>query len=135
MHPLRDSLARVMVDASDIAIGAVLQQFVGNEWQTLAFFSQKLTSPETRYNTFGPELFAIYATIKHFRHFLEGHKFHVVMDNKPLTFVFPRNQDSYTVRGLSHLSSFWNSPPICTMYKAVPVLQLMHSLGLPFCKF
>lgn len=47
-----------------------------------------------QYSTFERELFAIYGTIKHFRHFwhfLEGCKFYVVMNHKMLTFVFVSN--------------------------------------------
>ncbi|CAH8820652.1 unnamed protein product, partial [Trichobilharzia szidati] len=38
----------ISVDASDTAIGAVLQQLVNNEWQPLAFFSRRLQVTETK---------------------------------------------------------------------------------------
>ena len=46
------------------------------------------TSPaETRYRAFDRELLAGYATIRHFRHNLEGREFYVNTDHKPLTYV------------------------------------------------
>ena len=38
--------------ASDFAVGGVLQQYIGNVWQPLSFFSKKLTPAETRYSAF-----------------------------------------------------------------------------------
>ena len=45
-----------MTDASDIEVGAVLQQRVNKVWQPLGFFSKRLQPGETWYNTFGREL-------------------------------------------------------------------------------
>ena len=65
--------------------GAVLQQFVNNDWQPLAYFSKSLTPTERRYSTFDRELLGIYLAIKHFRYAVEGWQFHVLTDHKPLT--------------------------------------------------
>ena len=56
-------------------------------WQPLSFFSKKLSPAETRYSAFDLELLGVYATIKHFRHNLEGRNFFVNTDHKPLIFV------------------------------------------------
>ncbi|XP_064479324.1 uncharacterized protein K02A2.6-like [Ornithodoros turicata] len=53
MFPKHGAPTNVMVDASDIAVGGVLQQFVDNQWKPLAFFSQKLSPQQARYSTFG----------------------------------------------------------------------------------
>jgi len=58
VHPAAASPLSLVVDASDLAVGAVLQQTVGNEVQPLAFFSKNLKPAETRYSTFGRELLA-----------------------------------------------------------------------------
>ena len=76
-----------MCDASDFAVGGALQRYIDNVWQPLAFFSKKLTPAETRYSVFDRELLAMYATIRHFRHKLEGRYFFVNTDHKPLIFV------------------------------------------------
>lgn len=41
--PLARCPTKVMVNAQDVAPKAALQKFVRNEWQLIAFFSQKLT--------------------------------------------------------------------------------------------
>ena len=66
-----------MTDASDHAVGAVLQQYVDQQWCPIAYFSKKLKPSETKYSTYDRELLAIYLSIKHFRHFIEGHTFKV----------------------------------------------------------
>ncbi len=47
-----------MTDASNSAVGAVLQQRVAAGWQTLAFFSKKLVSAQLNYSAFDRELLA-----------------------------------------------------------------------------
>ena len=87
VHP--DPLAplNITCDASDFAVGGVLQQYIDNVWQPLSFFSKKLNPAETRYSAFDRELLPVYATIRHFRNNLEGRNFFVNTDHKPLTFV------------------------------------------------
>lgn len=104
IHPRTDVPTRIMVDASSVAIGAVLQQRIDSEWHPLGFFSRKLQPAETRYSVFGRELLAIYATIQHFRHFLEGQSFHVLTDHKPLAYVFRTNSSKYVARELRQLA-------------------------------
>jgi hypothetical protein len=65
-----------MADASECAVGAVLQQDMGDGWRPIAFFSRKLGPAERKCSTFDRELLAVYLTIKHFRYFVEGHKFY-----------------------------------------------------------
>ena len=86
-HLKPDAPTCIMTDASNVAIGAALQQFMDGQWCPLSFFSTKLRPPEILYSTFDRELLAIYLSIKHFRHFMEGRNFHVVTDHKPLTFA------------------------------------------------
>ncbi len=67
VHPTPDAPTSIMTDASDVAVGAVLQQYIKEQWCPLAFFSRTLKSAETRYSTYDRELLAIYLAIKHFR--------------------------------------------------------------------
>lgn len=90
-------------DASQSAIGAELQQAVNGEARPLSFFSQKLQPAQTRYSTFGRELLAIYMAIKHFRHILEGRRFIVYTDHKPLTFALATRCDKFSPRETRHL--------------------------------
>ncbi|PIK56201.1 gag-pol polyprotein [Apostichopus japonicus] len=93
----------LMVDASDVAVGGVLQQLVGGNWEPIAFFSKRLQKAETRYSTFSRELLAVYLTIRYFRHLLEGRQFHVLSDHKPLTYSFLTSPDRYSPREIRHL--------------------------------
>lgn len=72
---------KLAVDSSNIAIGAVLQQWKNNIVEPLAYFSKKLSQTERKYSTFDRELLAVYSSIKHFRHFLEGREFVVLTDH------------------------------------------------------
>ena len=103
VHPQPDADTSITVDASDRAIGASLEQFVDGAWKPIAFFSASLKPAETRYSTFDRELLAVYRSIRHFRHFIEGRHFHVYTDHKPLTFALS-SQTDYTPRQIRHLS-------------------------------
>ena len=87
-HPHTEALLSIMTDASNIASGAVLQQLVNNSWQPISYFSRKFSPAETRYSTFDRELLAVYLAVKHFKHFVEGHKFFILIDHKPLIYFF-----------------------------------------------
>lgn len=102
-HPHTDVPTNIMTDASDTAVGAVLQQQINDEWKPIAFFSKRLKPAETRYSTFDRELLAIYLAIKHFQHFVEGRQFQVLTDHKPLTFVFNTQSSKLTPRQIRHL--------------------------------
>ena len=49
----------VMTDASDVAIGAILEQDFGSGLQTIAFSSWKLNPTEIRYSAYERELLGI----------------------------------------------------------------------------
>ena len=103
-HPVVNAPLSLTTDASGIAVGAVLEQYVDKHWQPLAFFSKRLRPPETRYSTFDRQLLSIYLSIKHFRFFLEGTKFTVFTDHKPLTFMFGRTMDPWSSRQARHIA-------------------------------
>lgn len=93
----------LMVDASDVAIGAALNTMTTKGYKPLAFFSRKLSPAEKKYSTYDRELLAIYSAVKHFRHNLEGQNFIIFTDHRPLTFAFVKNSDSSSPRQLRHL--------------------------------
>lgn len=84
-HPVPNAPLSLTTDASNVAVGAVLQQLVCSTWQPLGFFSKRLQPAETRYSAFGKELLAVYLSVRHFRGMLEGQTFCVYTDHKPLT--------------------------------------------------
>ena len=75
VHPHPSSPLNIICDASDFAVGGVLQQCIDNVWQPLTFFSKKLSPAETRYSAFDREILAVNATIRHFRHNLKADNF------------------------------------------------------------
>ncbi|KAG7196994.1 hypothetical protein KM043_017530 [Ampulex compressa] len=93
----------ITVDASDSAIGATLQQRVGDTWQPLAFFARTLTGAERKYSAYDRELLAAYAAVKRFRHSVEGRPFIMYTDHKPLTFAFRQRHDKCSPRQFRHL--------------------------------
>ena len=65
-HPEHNADIALTTDASDIGVGAVLEQQVDGHWQPLAFFSRKFSMAERRYSTFDRELLAVHTAIQHF---------------------------------------------------------------------
>ena len=108
-YPMPNAPTCLMTDASNIAVGAVLQQYVTSMWRPISFFSKKMKPPETCYSTFDRELLAVYLAIRHFRHFLEGRCFHVLTDHKPLTHALHTRPDHHfprQARQLDYISQF-----------------------------
>ena len=66
VHPKPNALTCIMSDTSDRAVGAMLQQCIGDLWQPISYFSKKLKPSETKYGTFVRELLAVYLSIKYF---------------------------------------------------------------------
>ena len=52
VHPTVDSETALTVDASDQAIGGVLEQRIDGMWKPLALFSKQLRAPEQKYSAF-----------------------------------------------------------------------------------
>ena len=82
--PVAGAETRVVTDASDVAVGAVLEQNIDAHWRPLSFFSKKLRAAEKKYSTFDKELLAVFLALQHFKFFVEGTNFHVLTDHKPL---------------------------------------------------
>lgn len=97
-HPSPNAMLAIMTDASDVGMGAAIQQYVNNSWQPLGFFSRKLTNTERKYSAYDRELLAIYASIKYFRFMLEGTQFVIFTDHSPLTFAFSQNMEKASPR-------------------------------------
>ena len=105
-HPHPQATLALHVDASASHVGAALhQQLPGSSaWQPLGFFSKKLEVSQTRWSAFDRELLACVASIRHFRYILEGRKFTVLTDHKPLVGALGRTTDPWTPRQCRHLS-------------------------------
>ena len=84
-------------------MGAVLQQEMGDGWRPIAYFSKRLRPAERKYSTFDRELWAVYLAKKHFRHFVEGREFFILIDHKLLTFALSTHSDKFSPRQVRHL--------------------------------
>lgn len=103
-HPSGHAHLAIMVDASDFALGATLQQREEGSWKPLAFHTKALSPAQRNYSAYDRELLAIYAAVKQFRHAVEGRKFTVYTDHKPLVFAFSQKSDKCTPRQFRHLN-------------------------------
>lgn len=101
-HPDCNAKLALVTDASDKAMGAVLQQRKGDAWQPLSFFSKKLSPAQQNYSPYDRELLAIYESIKYFRHMIEARDFTIFTDHKPITFGFQGNKNKCSPRQFRH---------------------------------
>ena len=78
-----DEPFEVITDASNIAVGAVLEQAT----RPIAFYSKKLDSAQRNYSVYDKELYAIITALKHWKHFLYGREFTVKTDHQALKWL------------------------------------------------
>jgi cleavage and polyadenylation specificity factor subunit 1 len=76
---------------------------VQDVWQPLTFFSRKLSPAQQKYSAYDRELLAIYEAVRYFHHMLEAWHFTILMDHKPLTFVFHQKRNKCSLRQFNHL--------------------------------
>ncbi|GJT13555.1 putative nucleotidyltransferase, ribonuclease H, partial [Tanacetum coccineum] len=102
MAPLTDCMKgksfvfELHTDASKVAIGGVLSQ----GGRPVAYFSEKLTGPKSRYTTYDLEFYAVVQAVKHWRHYLFHKEFVLFTDHDSLRYI--RTQDK-----VSHKHGYW----------------------------
>ena len=75
----------VTTDASDVAVGAILEQDFGSGLQPVVFASRKLNSTEIRYSAYERELLGIVWAIGQWKHYFQGpHPIIIQADYAPL---------------------------------------------------
>ena len=89
-HTVPSAMLVLFTDASNTAVGAALQQRVGDALRPLPFYSHKI-NPAQQKNS--PYLLAVFETIKYFRHMVEGWPFVILIDHKLLIFAFQQRRD------------------------------------------
>lgn len=86
-NPNYDQPFIIQADASDIGMGAILVQGEGKEEKVIAYWSQKLSSAQKKYQTTERECLAVISAIEKFRPFIEGTKFTVITDHASLLWL------------------------------------------------
>lgn len=104
-YPAPGARMQLSTDASDTAVGAVLEQLTSRGPAPVAFFSKKLSPAESRYSTFDRELLAVHLATRHFRHLLEAAPFKVNTDHLPLVHAFTKQSDPCSARQQRQLSA------------------------------
>ena len=95
-YPQPDATLVLTTDASNNAIGAVLETVVDNTPHPLAFYSRTLDNAERNYSTFDRELLAVHQAIRHFRHMIEGTQFIIQTDHRPLVTALTKSSDAWS---------------------------------------
>ena len=89
--------SRVKCDASHSGLGAALEQEIKNDvWVPIAFASRFLNDQEKKYSTNELELLAIVWSCEHFRNYLLGSHFVVLMDHKAIISALKTNRGNKT---------------------------------------
>lgn len=107
-YPNEEHELILYTDASDTCVGAALNQ-LNKGLEPLGFYSKRLTDAQLKYSTYDRELTAIFQSIKHFRYLLEGRKFTIYTDHKPLIYAFVQKTDTASprqIRQLDFISQF-----------------------------
>ncbi|XP_041467568.1 uncharacterized protein LOC121417899 [Lytechinus variegatus] len=105
--PNQDEPYILATDASDVGIGAVLMQRVGEEKFPIAYASRKLSDTERRYAVIERECLAIAWAVKKFNVYLYGTEFELEVDHRPLMYLAQAKlQNSRILRWALALQSY-----------------------------
>lgn len=74
--------------ANNVTNGAILSQGKIGSDLPIAYASRTLNKAENNYNTTKKELLAILWATKQFRQYTYGHKFNIITDHRPLSWLF-----------------------------------------------
>jgi hypothetical protein len=80
----------IMCDASDYAVGALLNQSKDKKHYAISYASKTLTGPQLNYATMEKELLTVVFAIKKFSSYLVGTKVIVYTDHAALKYLFTK---------------------------------------------
>jgi hypothetical protein len=86
--PLQGRPYHVLCDASDVAVGAILEQ----DGKPVAFVSKRLSAAETNYSIRDKELLAVTHALRQFRVYLLGAPFTVSTDHESLKYLLSQKE-------------------------------------------
>ena len=98
---------RIVTDASDFAVGAILLQDQGQGYQPIAYESRKLQPAELRRNVYEKEMLAILHSLKAWRCYVEGRHIEIVTDHESLKWLMTQKDlDRQQAKWVQLLSQF-----------------------------
>ena len=103
-HPRPGAEIAITTDASNQAIGGVLEQKGPDGWEPLAFYSAKLTEKQQEWVPYDRELLAAFKGVRHFRSMVEGRPFTLYSDHQSLVPSIHKKSDPQTLRQQYQLS-------------------------------
>ena len=103
-HPRPGAKLALTTDASNQAIGGVLEQLGDNGWEPLAFWSAKLEPNQMQWPPYDRELLAAFRGTRHFRSWIEGRPFTLFTDHQSLVPSIHKKTDPQTLRQTYQLS-------------------------------
>ena len=103
-HPQPGAKLALTTDASNIAIGGVLEQLGPQGWEPLAFWSAKLEPNQQQWPPYDRELLAAFKGCRHFRSWIEGRPFTLFTDHQSLVPSIHKKTDPQTLRQTYQLS-------------------------------
>ena len=110
-----DAPLALTTDASDFAVGAILEQEITGRWRPLAFYSSRFQPTLTERNrplqladaqrsATERELLAGYRSVLHFQHLLEVQHFMWFTDHRPLVGMMAKPTDPNSAMQAQHLA-------------------------------
>ena len=103
-HPRPGAPLALTTDASNLAVGGVLEQRGPNGWEPLAFYSSKLKENEKLWPPYDRELLGAFKGVRHFRDMVEGRPFTLYTDHQSLVPSIAKKTDPQTARQTYQLS-------------------------------
>ena len=97
-HPRKGAQLAVTTDASNVAVGGVLEQRGPKGWEPIAFYSSKLEPHQRVWPPYDRELLGCFKSIRHFKHMLEGRPFTLYTDHASLVPSMTKKTDPQTIR-------------------------------------
>ena len=108
-YPKESAQLLLKTDASDVSLGAILEQVYEDKSKVIGYYSKALTSAQRNHSTYDLELLSVYGSVKYFEYLLLDKPFTIFTDNKSLVNSFnhpSESPNSRQVRQLSYLSQF-----------------------------
>ena len=105
-YPRFDQPFLVAVNASQSACGAMLSQVFDGEEHPIAYYSKVFQPTESRYSTVERELFALVSALRHWKHYLYGHKVVVYSDQQSISWGIKQTESARLTKWTAQINEF-----------------------------